>query len=150
MDDALGYDHQRYIRERLLAPLGLEHTYGRMDDVDPATIAQGYDTHYEGGVRHLNFTFPGSSMVATAQDVGRFLRALHDGSLLSEEEQSVYRSVYVFEHTGLIPGYYSIARYHADIDTVVIQFVNTTGGESLSVADNLYNRIVRILRRPES
>ena len=28
----------------------------------------------------------------------------------------------------LIPGYQSIARYHSDIDTVVVQFVNTAGG----------------------
>lgn len=86
-------------------------------------------------------------MVATAQDVGVFLRALHDGSLLNDDEEAVYSSVYQYEHTGWVPGYYSIARYHADIDAVVIQFVNTTGGERELVSDVVYNRIIRILRR---
>ena len=65
-------------------------------------------------------------MMATAEDVGIFLRALNDGSLLDEYEQAIYSSVYVYGHTGLLPGYYSIARYHEGIDAVVIQFVNTS------------------------
>ncbi len=69
-------------------------------------------------------------MVATAQDVGIFLRALNDGSLLNHDEQAIYSSIYVYEHTGLLPGYQSIARYHKDMDTVVILFVNTSGGNS--------------------
>ncbi|MCB0014132.1 MAG: hypothetical protein KDE34_19605 [Anaerolineales bacterium] len=58
----------------------------------------------------------------------------------------------------MIPGYHSIARYYSDIDTVVVQFVNTAGGTPLvplfdtaggtkvMVANVVYNRIVRILR----
>ena len=30
------------------------------------------------------------------------------------------------EHGGLVIGYQSLAEYHKDIDTVVIQFINTT------------------------
>jgi hypothetical protein len=86
-------------------------------------------------------------MVATAQDVGIFLRALNDGTLLSDEEQAIYSSIYKYEHTGLLPGYQSIARYHKDIDTVVIQFVNTSGGNMWSISEMLYNKIVRILSR---
>ena len=29
-----------------------------------------------------------------------------------------------------IPGYSSIAKYHKDIDTVVVLFVNTSGGDT--------------------
>lgn len=39
-------------------------------------------------------------MLATAEDVGIFLRALNHGSLFDEGEQAIY----VYEHTGLIPG----------------------------------------------
>ena len=96
--------------------------------------------------------------VATAQDVGTFLRALNDGSLLNDDEQAIYSSMYEYGHTGWLPGYYSIARYHEDIDTVVIQFVNTTGGDTwgisnvtggkaLGISDIIYNRVVRILHR---
>ena len=77
--------------------------------------------------------------------------------LLNENEDAIYASIYEYGHTGLIPGYQSIARYHSDIDTVVVQFVNTAGGTPLVpafdvqggtkviVADVVYNRIVRIL-----
>lgn len=100
-------------------------------------------------------------MVATAQDVGTFPRALNDGSLLSADEQAIYASIYRYGHTGWLPGYYSIARYHADVDAVVVQFVNTTGGDAwgpvevtggkaLGISNIIYGRIVRILRRQVS
>ena len=49
-------------------------------------------------------------------------------------------------HTGLVTGYSSVAYYHDDIDTVVVQFVNTSGGRSWGVVDVVYDRILRILR----
>lgn len=85
-------------------------------------------------------------MVATAQDVGIFLRALNDGSLLKAEEQAVYTSLYEYEHTGWVPGYHSIARYYEDIDAVVVQFASTTGGDIELVSKVVHGRIVRILR----
>ncbi|MCY1375055.1 hypothetical protein D9M69_624370 [compost metagenome] len=84
-------------------------------------------------------------MVSTAQEVGTFLRALHDGSLLSKDEQGVYSSVYEYEHTGLLPGYSSIARYYRDKDAVVILFVNTSGGNSWTKIEMVYNRMVKML-----
>ena len=39
-------------------------------------------------VKMLDFVAPGGSMVATAEDVGIFLRALNDGSLLNDSEQA--------------------------------------------------------------
>ncbi len=89
-------------------------------------------------------------MVATAQDVGVFLRALNDGSLLNEAEQEIYSSIYTYEHTGLLPGYQSIAKYYKDIDTVVIQFVITTGGFTWNLSEIEYNRIVKIIRNKKS
>ena len=97
-------------------------------------------------------------MIATAQDVGIFLRALNDGSLLNDEEQAIYSSIYEYEHTGWVPGYYSIARYHKDLDAVVIQFAGTTGGETWGMANVtggkatalsniVYDRIIRIMDR---
>ena len=86
-------------------------------------------------------------MIATAEDVGIFLRALNDGSLFSAEEQAIYASIYEYEHTGWVPGYQTIARYHADTDTVVVQFVNSTGGNTEAVIYIIYDRIVRILGR---
>jgi hypothetical protein len=86
-------------------------------------------------------------MVATAQDVGRFVRALYDGSLLTDDEEAIVSSVYEDGLTGWVPGYQSIARYHEEIDAVVVQFVSTTGGNSEMLSRIVYNRIVRILDR---
>ena len=147
LDKTLGYSHQRYINREILAPLGLTHTYGLLSQVDIGDVVSGYHYPYDADLREIDFIGPGGSMVATAQDVGIFLRALNDGSLLNDDEQTIYSSIYEYEHTGWVLGYKSIARYHKDIDTVVIQFVNTTGGDTELTSIVVYNRIVRILRR---
>lgn len=158
LDRTLGYSHHQYINEEILAPLGLTNTYSLLSQVEYDDVVSGYWYGYDDDLRALDHVVPGGSMIATAKDVGIFLRALNDGSLLNDNEQAIYSSIYEYEHTGWVPGYYSIARYYADIDTVVIQFVNTTGGNtsglsnvtggrSLLISDIIYNRIVRILRR---
>lgn len=145
LDKTLGYSHRQYIKEEILDTLGLTHTYGLLNEVDLSNMVSGYHTEYEGDLKTQNYVIPGGSMVATAQDVGIFLRALNDGSLLNEEEQAIYSSIYVYKHTGLLLGYSSIAQYHKDVDTVVVMFVNTSGGSSWTVLEMVYHRIVRIL-----
>lgn len=144
LNRVLGYSYQQYINREILIPLGLTHTYGSLGQVDIGEVVSGYITEYDGDLKTLDY---GGSMIATAQDVGIFLRALNDGSLLNDDEQAIYSSIYEYEHTGLLPGYYSIARYYKDIDTVVVQFVNTTGGNTELTSIVVYDRIVRILRR---
>jgi len=146
LDKTLGYSHNDYIKAEILAPLGLTHTFGRMSDVNPADVVSGYAVGYDDDMKPLDCGLPGGSMVATAQDVGVFLRALNTGTLLNHEEQAIYSSVYVYEHTGLWAGYESIARYHKDIDTVVVEFVNTSGGNAWMKAEIEYSRVIRILR----
>lgn len=147
LDKVLGYSHQRYINRENLTPLGLTHTYGLLSEVDIEDVVSGYHIPYDADLREIDYINPGGSMVATAQDVGIFLRALNDGSLLNDDEQAIYSSIYEYEHTGWLLGYQSIARYHKDIDTVVIQFVNTTGGNSMMISNIVYNRNIRILRK---
>lgn len=147
LDKTLGYAHQDYIRSEILAPLQLSHTFAGLREVDPSKVSSGYYRGYEGDVKMLDIVVPGGSMVATAQDTGLFLRALNNGSLLDAAEQQIYSSIYVYDHTGLWPGYSSIARYHKDIDAVVIQFVNTSGGNSWLVSEIVYDRIVEILHK---
>ena len=153
LDKVLGYSHHQYVYDEILAPLGLTNTYFTLDEVEYDDIVSGYWYEYNDDLRFL-----GGSMVATAEDVGIFLRALNDGSLLNDDEQAIYSSIYEYEHTGWVPGYFSIARYYEDIDTVVIQFVNTTGGDTWGTADVIggkataisnivYSRIVKILHR---
>lgn len=151
IDQAVGYSFREYITEDILAPIGITNTYFSMDAVDFDDVVSGYWYEYDDDLRYLE-----GSMVATAEDVGKFVRALNDGTLLNEEEQAIYSSIYEYGHTGWVPGYFSIAYYHEEIDTVVVQFVNTTGGETWGLANvvggkttvislTIYNRIVRIL-----
>ncbi len=147
LDKTLGYKYDDYVQAEILTPLDLTHTFGQLDDVNPADVMSGYDLDYPGDMKPLSLTSPGGSMVATADDVGNFLRALNTGTLLTPEEQAIYTSLYPYEHTGLLPGYETIARYHKDIDTVVIVFVNTTGQNSWGKIEAVESRVNRILHK---
>jgi D-alanyl-D-alanine carboxypeptidase len=144
----LGYSNFQYIQEEVLIPLGLKNTFGSIRDVNMDDVMSGYYVGVEEDIKSVDY----GSMIASAEDVGIFLRALNDGSLFDEGEQEIYSSIYVYEHTGLVPGYQSIAKYHKDIDTVVIQFVNTTDfdGYTWNLSEIVYNRIVKILRSEKS
>ncbi|MPR36320.1 serine hydrolase domain-containing protein [Salmonirosea aquatica] len=150
LDKTLGYSHHQYIREEILMPLGLNDTYSLLSEVDTADVMSGYDVGYHADLKQNDFISPAGSMVATARDVGVFLRALNDGSLLDDNEQAIYSSIYVYEHTGLLPGYSSIARYYKDMDAVVVLFASTSGGYTWNLSEIVYNRIVKILRRGKS
>jgi len=146
LDNTLGYSHHQFIKKKVLMPLGLNDTYSLLSEVNLDDVMSGYAVDYEPDLKPNDFVSPAGSMVATAQDVGIFLRALNDGSLLNDKEQAIYTSIYVYEHTGLLPGYSSIAKYHKDIDAVVVQYVNTSGGYTWNVSEKVYKRIVKILR----
>jgi len=135
----------QFIKKEILDPLGLKNTFGSIHDVNMDRLMSGYYVGVENDIKTADY----GSMVATAEDVGIFLRALNDGSLFEKGEQEIYSSIYKYEHTGLIPGYQSIAKYHKDIDTVVIQFNNTTNfdGYDWNLAEIIYNRVVKIVRR---
>ena len=147
IEKVVGYSRHQYVKEEILIPLGLKNTFGSLSEVDIDDVMSGYYVGVES-----DFKSEEQGMLATAEDVGIFLRALNDGSLFDEGEQEIYSSIYVYKHTGLVPGYQSIAKYHKDIDTVVIQFVNTTNfdGYTWNLSEIVYNRIVKILRREKS
>ena len=145
MDKVVGYSHHQYIKEVILLPLGLNNTYSSLDEINMDNLMSGYYVGIEEDIKTTDY----GSMIATAEDVGIFLRALNDGSLFEEGEQEIYSSIYVYDHTGLIPGYQSFAKYHEDIDAVVILFMNTTDfeGYQWNLSEITYNRIVKILKR---
>jgi CubicO group peptidase (beta-lactamase class C family) len=145
IDRVTGYSHFQYIREEILIPLGLKHTFGSIHDVDMDELMSGYYVGIEDDLKDVDY----GSMVATAEDVGIFLRALNDGSLFEEGEQETYSSIYVYDHTGWVPGYQSIARYHKDLDAVVVQFNNSNGKYNWNIAEIVYGRIVIIVRRKQ-
>lgn len=145
IDKVVGYPHQQYIKEEILTPLGLKNTFGSLSEVEINEVMSGY---YVGVEKDFKTEDTGL-MLATAEDVGIFLRALNDGSVFREGEQEIYSSIYEYEHTGLLVGYQSIAKYHQDIDAVVIQFNNTTNfnGYDWNLAEIIYGRVVKIVRK---
>ncbi len=140
----VGYDHFQFIKEEILIPLKLTNTFGSIQDVDLDDVMSGYYV----GIPD-DFKANENGMLATAEDVGRFIRALNDGTVFDEAEQAIYSSIYVYEHGGLVPGYQSLAEYHKDIDTVVVQFINTTDfeGYEWNLSKITINRIVKILKQ---
>ena len=144
IEKVTGKSKFEFIKEAILDPLNLKNTFGSLDQVNLDDLMSGYYVGIEEDIKTADY----GSMIATAEDVGIFLRALNDGSLFDEGEQEIYSSIYQYNHTGLIPGYQSIAEYHKDIDTVVIQFVNTTNfsGYTWNLSQIVYKRIVKILK----
>jgi CubicO group peptidase (beta-lactamase class C family) len=144
IDKVVGYSNNLFIKEVILAPLGLKNTFFSVSEVDLDDVMSGYHVGYEPDIKTED-----QGMLATAEDVGIFLRALNDGSVFNGGEQEIYSSIYEYEHTGLVPGYQSIAKYHKDIDAVVVQFTNTTNfeGYNWNLSEIAYRRIVRILKK---
>ncbi|MDT0606415.1 serine hydrolase domain-containing protein [Croceitalea rosinachiae] len=145
MDKVLGYSHQQYIKERILMPLELKNTFFSINEVDLDDVMSGYYVGYDEDFKAREY-----GMLATAEDVGIFLRALNDGSVFDEGEQEIYP--YEYDHGGLVVGYQSLAEYHKDIDAVVVQFINTTdfNGYEWNLSEIVINRIVKILRKNRS
>lgn len=142
LDTALGFSHEEYIKTDILTPLGLSNTYLQASEANIDSIVSGY---WLGENRKAqDYVIPGGSMVSTAEDVAVFLRALNTGELLTLEEKSIYP--YFLNHSGWVPGYQSIANYYSDINAVVIQFINTTGGTSETTASTTQDEIVAWLR----
>ncbi len=142
MDDVLGYNHHEYIKEKILIPLKLKNTFFSITEVDLADVMSGYYVGHEEDFKAREY-----GMLATAEDVGIFLRAINDGSVFDEGEELIYP--YQYNHGGLVIGYQSLAEYHKDIDAVVVQFINTTdfNGYEWNLSEITINRIVKIIRK---
>jgi CubicO group peptidase (beta-lactamase class C family) len=135
----------QYIREEILEPLQLNHTYPSIHAINMDDLMSGYYVGVEEDIKTTDY----GTMIATIEDVGTFIRSLNDGSVFEGEEQEIYASLYDFGHGGLIPGYMTYAYYHEDIDAVVVQAVNTTNfsGYEWNLHQIMYNRIINILRK---
>ncbi|MGQ1784805.1 MULTISPECIES: serine hydrolase domain-containing protein [unclassified Saccharicrinis] len=143
MDDALGYGNFQFIQEEILNPLNLNNTFSSLSEVNLDNVMSGY---HVGHPHDLKADEHG--MLATAEDVGTFLRALNEGTLFEQGEQEIYSSIYEYEHSGWVPGYQSFAKYHKDIDAVVVEFYSTTDPKlyNWNLSEIINNRIVRIIR----
>jgi len=139
-----GMSKFQYIKQEISSPLKLNNTFGSLTDVNMERLMSKYYVGIEDDIKTADY----GSMIATAEDVGIFLRALNDGSMFDEGEREIYSSIYLYDHTGLILGYQSIAKYRKNIDTVIIRFVRTINfnGYTRSISEIVFNRIGKILR----
>ena len=144
MDNELGYDNFQFIKKEILKPLQLDHTFGSLQEVNIDNVMSGYHVDHP-----LDLKTDDHGMLATAEDVGTFVRALNDGSLFEEGEQEIYASIYKYEHAGWVPGYQSFANYHEDLDAVVVTFYSTTDPKLYlwNLSEIINNRIVKILKK---
>lgn len=142
MSNALGYDNFQFIKERILTPLNLRNTYGSHDEGNIDDVMSGYHIGHPYDLKADEY-----GMLATAEDVGIFLRALNDGSLFEPGEKVIYNSIYEYEHSGWVPGYQSFAKYDNELDAVVVLFYSTTDPELYywNLSQIINKRIIKIL-----
>ncbi len=88
MDDVLQEDNFRFKQQRILAPLNLQHTIASLDQVDMGEVMSGYHVGYAEDLKSNE-----QGMLATAQDVGTFIRALNDGAVFDRQEAAIYASL---------------------------------------------------------
>lgn len=144
MDNVLGYPNFQYIGEKILKPLNLHNTYGSLAEVNMEEVMSGYHVGHP-----FDLKADEHGMLATAEDVGIFISALNDGSLFEKREQEIYSSIYEYEHGGWVPGYQSFAKYHKDIDAVIVAFYSTTDSKlyNWNLSEIINNRIVKIIKK---
>ncbi len=144
MQNELGYDKFQFIQDEILNPLHLTNTHGSLSEVNQNDVMSGYHVGHPYDLKSDDH-----GMLATAQDVGTFMRALNDGTLFAPGEREIYSSIYEYEHAGWVPGYQSFAKYYADIDAVLIVFYSTTDPKLLlwNLSEILNTRFVKILKR---
>ena len=143
MDDVLGYDNFQYIQKEILLPLNLNNTFSSLSEVDIDNVMSGYHVGYPYDLKEDEH-----GMLATAENVGIFLRALNEGSFFNKREKEIYTSIYEYEHSGWVPGYQSFAKYYKDIDATVVQFYSTTDPKlyNWNLSEIINSRIKKIIK----
>ncbi|WP_424961826.1 serine hydrolase domain-containing protein [Ekhidna sp.] len=144
MDNELGYNNFRFVQEEILTPLKLTRTFESVNEANMDDIMSGYHVGHPYDLKTDDL-----GMVATAEDVGTFLRALNDGSVFEKGEKEIYSSIYEYKHAGWVPGYQSFAEYHEELDAVIVAFYSTTDPElyNWNLSEIINGRIVKILKR---
>ncbi len=147
MDDVLGYPNFQFIQEEILNPLNLKNTFSSVSEVNIDDVMSGYHVGYAHDLKTNDY-----GMHATAEDVGKFIRALNNGAVFKKNEQEIYASIYEFEHDGWVPGYQSFAKYYKNTDTVIIAFYSTTDPKLLNwnLSQIINRRIHRIIKKSKN
>ncbi|MGE4103078.1 MAG: serine hydrolase domain-containing protein [Pirellulales bacterium] len=167
------------IDQRICRPLKLQHTgvpakRGLLPDPHPSAYRNGYpdkvigygDTFYNVSNYSASWTGPAGEMYSTLDDLGRAIRPLVKGELISDagrEELSAWVETgrpnleYGFclgkikgsaGHNGDVPGFNVAARYLDDLDCTVITMTNLSNNKDKTMpAEELADLVIEHLRR---
>jgi D-alanyl-D-alanine carboxypeptidase len=143
---------QQVLDQKILSPLGLNHTAFPLDAAFTGPHTQGYTTLApgQGEVDSTNYSptqaFSAGQMISTVDDLSRWIRMLGNGSLLPpalQVERLKWKPVgdnnadfhYMFGmeyyatnwygHNGQIPGFTAFALYNSDLDATIALMINT-------------------------
>jgi D-alanyl-D-alanine carboxypeptidase len=73
------------MRQRIIGPLDLRHTFFAPDDAMAGTVAEGYIGASDRADVSMTFVFATGNIISTADDLRRFANGLFGGQLLSAE-----------------------------------------------------------------
>lgn len=157
IDKVAGRPHAQEIRDRILDPLGLDHTFYEVAEPIPTPIVHGYTEYNRRGrlddVTDLQqgYGLADGGILSTTADLATFLRAVGAGdALLSDEARAILLDEAVptgegdryglgisryetrhgaqLTHGGGIDGYSSDMLYYPESDTVIVAFTNISNG----------------------
>ncbi len=165
-----------YLDSRLWGPVGLSETALPKDAALPEPHVRGYTT--TGGTTvettrwNPTWGWAAGGVVSTVDDLGRWIRVIADGSLLSAETQQacldfqptddptfgyglglIEHDGWIY-HAGSMPGYQTFAGYQPDAGAVVVIAINTDVTASVQGADfvtvDLVTEAVTTIVTPDS
>ncbi len=73
------------VRQRIINPLGLQNTFFDPEEINAAGVARGYVGRRDYTNMNMSFVWATGGMVSTAEDLGRFIKALSEGALLGPD-----------------------------------------------------------------
>jgi CubicO group peptidase (beta-lactamase class C family) len=146
IEKASGRTYADYLHDAVLVPLGLEHTHHEADGALIANRAYGYSVSPEtrqslvvAPFQQMETKTGGGSLVSTAADLDRFLRAIgHDGVIRADTWNTLFPPDSVYAFQGRCPGFNVVMRRDTlhDVDVVVL-CNNYAGGMVGRLAEDL-------------
>lgn len=161
-----------YLATEILGPVGLSETSLPNDATLPEPHMRGYRGSTETTTWNPTYGWAAGGMVSTVNDLGRWIQAVADGSLLSAETQQARMDFQPTDdptfgyglglakhdgwlyHQGSMPGYQTLAGYQPDAGVVLVIAINTDLAAYVDGKDfvpiDLFAEAVTTIVTPES
>ena len=140
---------QEVLENRIFSPLGMTATIYQENSELPFNMAHSYERDFELYLHDVTELHPSvlnasGSIITTAEDLGKFVKALFTGSILTSGSLELLLSPYtssgygfgmfrrnirggtVYYNDGEIPGYRSQYNYYPDQNSTIIILINTS------------------------